>query len=131
MPSTPRTPECQLYTKSDFQLNPPIPISQLPLSAQERRILISRALGLSNKETAATVGLSPKTIEVYLWEIYNRLGCHSLPEVVIRCGWVSIPGVTRERIVKTLPHLEIPQPIDPTLLLDPPELDKPPQPVLC
>ena len=47
------------------------------LTPQELRVAMQVAEGLSNKEVATRLFLSPKTIEVHLGHIYDKLGVHS------------------------------------------------------
>jgi DNA-binding NarL/FixJ family response regulator len=47
------------------------------LTPQEMRVALQVAEGLSNQEVAARLFLSPKTIEVHLGHIYDKLGVHS------------------------------------------------------
>jgi two-component system response regulator DevR len=43
------------------------------LSAQERRVLTHVARGLTNKEVAAELGLSEKTVKNYLSNLFEKL----------------------------------------------------------
>lgn len=45
----------------------------LPLSYQERRVVILVAQGLTNKEIARELGLSDKTVRNYLYRVYKKL----------------------------------------------------------
>jgi DNA-binding CsgD family transcriptional regulator len=47
------------------------------LTPQELRVALQVAEGLSNQEVATRLFLSPKTIEVHLGHIYDKLGVHS------------------------------------------------------
>jgi DNA-binding CsgD family transcriptional regulator len=47
------------------------------LTPQEMRVALQVAEGFSNQEVAARLFLSPKTIEVHLGHIYDKLGVHS------------------------------------------------------
>jgi DNA-binding CsgD family transcriptional regulator len=47
------------------------------LTPQELRVAMQVAEGLSNQEVATRLFLSPKTIEVHLGHIYDKLGVHS------------------------------------------------------
>lgn len=49
----------------------------LQLTPQELRVALQVAEGLRNHEVAARLFLSPKTIEVHLGHIYQKLGVHS------------------------------------------------------
>ena len=46
---------------------------RLPLSPQEQRLLPLIAQGKTNKEIAAELGLSDKTVKNYLANVYNKL----------------------------------------------------------
>ncbi|MBL9168213.1 MAG: response regulator transcription factor [Verrucomicrobiales bacterium] len=50
------------------------------LSAQERRLLAEVARGKTDKEAAAALGLSPKTVRNYLDRIFSKLGVHTRTE---------------------------------------------------
>jgi DNA-binding CsgD family transcriptional regulator len=52
------------------------------LTAQELRIAQTVAGGATNKEVAARLFLSVKTVEVHLGHIYAKLGIHSRTELV-------------------------------------------------
>jgi DNA-binding CsgD family transcriptional regulator len=47
------------------------------LTAQELQVAVAVAEGASNKEAAAALFLSPKTIEFHLGQIYRKLGIRS------------------------------------------------------
>ena len=51
------------------------------LSPQEIRVAIAVAAGATNKEVAAKLYLSPKTIEFHLGRAYRKLGIHSRTEL--------------------------------------------------
>ena len=46
------------------------------LSSREEEVLALLAEGLSNREIALALGLSPRTIETYLHRLYKKLGVH-------------------------------------------------------
>ena len=48
--------------------------------------------GLTNKQIAAALHYSPKTVEVYLSRVYAKLGIRSRVELAAR---LSQPGVTQ------------------------------------
>ena len=64
------------------------------LSATEAAVSELVAEGLTNRQVGARVGLSPKTIEVYLSRIYAKTGCRSRVElaVAVRDGTLQIPA---------------------------------------
>lgn len=47
------------------------------LTAHERRVAAAVARGLTNRQAAAELFLSPKTVEFHLAQIYRKLGIHS------------------------------------------------------
>jgi DNA-binding NarL/FixJ family response regulator len=51
------------------------------LTAQEIRVAEAVARGLTNREVAAELFLSPKTIEFHLGRVYRKLGIHSRTEL--------------------------------------------------
>jgi DNA-binding NarL/FixJ family response regulator len=53
------------------------------------------AAGLSNKAIAATLNVSPRTINFHLDNLYAKLGVASRTEALLaalRQGWVRAPG---------------------------------------
>lgn len=64
-----------------------------PLSEREMEVLKSAAKGISNKDIAEQLFLSPRTVQVHLGNIFNRLGVASRTEAVLyglRRGWLSL-----------------------------------------
>ncbi len=55
-----------------------------PLSSQERKVLALVAAGKTNKEIAAAMGLSPKTVKNYLSTVFEKLQVHRRSEAVAR-----------------------------------------------
>ena len=53
------------------------PVSADQLTAQELRVALLIAEGASNREAAAQLFLSPKTIEAHLGHAYRKLGVHN------------------------------------------------------
>jgi len=51
------------------------------LTAQELRVALAVASGAANREVAAELFLSPKTIEFHLGRVYRKLGIHSRTEL--------------------------------------------------
>jgi two-component system, NarL family, response regulator NreC len=65
------------------------------LSERERQVLILVAWGCSNKEVAAELQLSVKTVETYRRRLSEKLGFQSRTEVVqyaLRQGWLNEPA---------------------------------------
>jgi DNA-binding NarL/FixJ family response regulator len=73
-------------------------------SRREREVLGLATRGLSNKEIGAQLGLSPKTVESHLSEIYDRFGiAGGRVELSMRAaeeGWLEVepPGAARQAI---------------------------------
>ncbi len=62
------------------------------LSAREKEVLVLLAWGYSNKEIAAQLTLSVKTVETYKARIAEKLALHSRTEMVqhaLRQGWLN------------------------------------------
>ncbi len=62
------------------------------LSDREKEVLILLAWGNSNKEIAAQLGLSTKTVQTYRVRIGEKVGLHSRTEIVayaLRQGWLN------------------------------------------
>lgn len=62
------------------------------LSDREREVLVRIARGFSNKEIAAELGLSVKTVETYKARVAEKLGLRSRVEIVryaARQGWLG------------------------------------------
>lgn len=63
-----------------------------PLSEREREVLVRIAKGYSNKEIAAALGLSVKTVETYKGRVGEKLGLRSRVDIVRyagRQGWLD------------------------------------------
>ena len=63
-----------------------------PLSEREREVLFRIARGFSNKEIAAALGLSVKTVETYKSRTAEKLGLRSRVEIVryaAQRGWLA------------------------------------------
>jgi DNA-binding CsgD family transcriptional regulator len=72
-----------------------LPQGNPELSERELEILKLLATGLSNKEIAAQLFLSPNTVKVHLRNIFGKLGVQSRTEatlIAIQRGYVSVPG---------------------------------------
>jgi len=65
------------------------PTSRLTLTAAERRVAELAAAGLTNREVAARLYLSPKTVESSLARIYRKLAIHSRAELGARIAGES------------------------------------------
>ena len=68
------------------------------LSSREKEVLTRLAWGYSNKEIAAGLGLSVKTVETYKVRVGEKLGLHSRTQMVqyaLRQGWLNEtrPGI--------------------------------------
>ena len=60
--------------------------SPLHLTAQEMQVALMVAEGATNKESAARMFLSPRTIESHLRRVFSKLGLRSRTELV---RWVN------------------------------------------
>jgi DNA-binding NarL/FixJ family response regulator len=61
---------------------PPASVNE-PLTSQETRVAILTAQGMSNKEIAAVLFLSPKTVERHLGNVFRKRGYRSRTELAV------------------------------------------------
>jgi DNA-binding CsgD family transcriptional regulator len=67
------------------------------LTAQEVRVALAVARGATNRQVAAEMFLSPKTIEFHLGRVYRKLGIHSRTELAALAAQGRLePGVAAE-----------------------------------
>ncbi len=57
-------------------------VASLGLTGQEIRVLERLAEGLSNKEIARTLGLSPNTVKTHLSNLFGKLGARRRTEAI-------------------------------------------------
>ncbi len=70
-----------------------------PLSERELEMVVLVAEGLTNREIAAQVYLSPNTVKVHLRNIFTKTGVASRTELsilAVREGWISVPEAAAE-----------------------------------
>ena len=63
------------------------------LSDREMEVLKLAAKGISNKDIAEQLSLSPRTVQAHLGNIFNKLGVGSRTEAVLyglRKGWFNL-----------------------------------------
>jgi DNA-binding NarL/FixJ family response regulator len=63
-----------------------------PLTSQETRVAILVAKGLSNRDVAAALFLSPKTIEHHLGSVYRKRGFRSRTELAHAFAELTMNG---------------------------------------
>jgi len=66
-------------------------------SERELEVLKLAAKGMSNKEIAAELSLSVRTVQSHLGNIFAKLGVSSRTEAVLRAlkeGWISLENVS-------------------------------------
>jgi DNA-binding CsgD family transcriptional regulator len=63
-----------------------VPATLDELTPQELQISLLLAEGRTTRETAASLFLSPKTIEYHLRNVYRKLGIHSRDELRVAVG---------------------------------------------
>jgi len=64
-----------------------------PLSEREMEVLKLAAKGISNKDIAEHLSLSPRTVQAHLGNIFNKLGVGSRTEAILcglRRGWFTL-----------------------------------------
>ena len=67
-----------------------------PLSERELEIVALVADGLTNREIAARIYLSPNTVKVHLRNIFTKTGVASRTELTVlamQAGWIEVPGI--------------------------------------
>ncbi len=85
--------EVTLGRAAQGQITLAIHIPQAPemdFTERERQILQALVLGLSNKEIAQRLSLSPRTVNYHLDNIFSKIGVHSRTEAAVlalRHGW--------------------------------------------
>jgi DNA-binding NarL/FixJ family response regulator len=62
------------------------------LTAQERRVAAAVQRGASNRDIAADLFLSPKTVEFHLRQIYRKLDVHSRTQLVAALADTARPA---------------------------------------
>ena len=55
-----------------------------PLTSQETRVALLVAQGLSNKEVAAQLFLSPRTVETHLSSVFRKRGFRNRTDLAVR-----------------------------------------------
>jgi DNA-binding CsgD family transcriptional regulator/N-acetylneuraminic acid mutarotase len=97
-----------------------LPQGNTELSERELEILKLLATGLSNKEIAAQLYLSPNTVKVHLRNIFAKLGVQSRTEatvIAIQRGYVVVPG---SAVAESAPANEAVEPREPIGSAEPP-----------
>jgi DNA-binding NarL/FixJ family response regulator len=67
-----------------------------PLSEREMEVLKLAAKGISNKDIADELFLSPRTVQAHLGNIFNKLGVASRTEAILhglRKGWLTLENL--------------------------------------
>ncbi len=59
------------------------------LTPAELRVAVQVASGLTNREVAAALALSPRTVDAHLQAIYRKLGIRSRSQLIVRIGPVG------------------------------------------
>lgn len=72
---------------------PPPPTGHALLTDREHEVLELAATGLANKDIAATLAVSVRTVEAHLSRVFSKLEVGSRTEAVLhglRCGWFDL-----------------------------------------
>ena len=76
-------------------MNPlPGPRGHIELTPQEEAVTLLVAQGLSNREVAAELYVSPKTVQYHLTRIYAKLGVRSRVELAAVRRYMAVSGST-------------------------------------
>jgi len=80
------------------------PTTDVTLSPREREILALLAEGRSQREIAASLVISPKTVATHIQHLLSKLGVHSRAQVVAMAFQLGLvePGVRAHALVETL-----------------------------
>ena len=66
------------------------------LTVRQKEVLLLAARGLPNKAIADRLSLSPRTVQIHLTHIFDRLGVASRTEAVVHClkqGWLTMEDI--------------------------------------
>lgn len=72
----------------------PRPLTQEDLTERERQVLALVGRGLRNREIGQALGLSPRTVEVHLKNVYEKLGVSSRAQAVAWATAQRLLGAT-------------------------------------
>ncbi len=61
-----------------------------PLSAREQEVLKLIAAGLTNREIAEALGISPETVKKHTGSIYGKLGVRGRTEAALRARHLDV-----------------------------------------
>ncbi len=79
---------------------PPRQLAELPLTDRENETLKLAATGMPNKDIAATLGVSVRTVETHLSRVFHKLKVGSRTEAVLhglRRGWFDLEDLEPPR----------------------------------
>ena len=99
------------------------PVREEPLTSQETRVALLVAKGQSNKEVAAALFLSPKTVEHHLGSVFRKRGYRSRAELAAPMArsapprLTQLPGISPHRSDKD--DLDVGRPVALQRQLDP------------
>jgi DNA-binding NarL/FixJ family response regulator len=93
--ANPISPQAATHILSLMQSSKVLPVNNGDdiLTAREKDVLIMFSRGLSYKETASTLDISPHTVSDYVKSIYKKLSVHSRSEAIfeaVQNGWLDI-----------------------------------------
>jgi DNA-binding NarL/FixJ family response regulator len=75
------TPLWAARVRAELERTNVSPIRSLELTPSERRVAELAASGLTNRDVAAKLFVSAKTVETNLTQVYRKLGIHSRAEL--------------------------------------------------
>lgn len=79
---------CSAERTRNLPADAPFDRAAAPLTAREREVLDWVAAGKTNRDIAAILGASPRTVEKHLERIYEKLGVETRTAAVVRAGIV-------------------------------------------
>lgn len=79
---------CSAERTRDLPADAPFNRAAAPLTPREREVLDWVAAGKTNRDIAAILGASPRTVEKHLERVYEKLGVETRTAAVVRAGVV-------------------------------------------
>lgn len=63
----------------------------MKLTKTELRVLATAAEGATNKEVGERLGISARTVQTHLTNMFHKLGVNSRLQALHKLGWVVVP----------------------------------------
>jgi DNA-binding NarL/FixJ family response regulator len=66
------------------------------LTPRQRKVLWTKASGLTNGEVGAELGISEQTVKRHIDTMLQRADCHSFPQYLLAIEWTRVPSLADE-----------------------------------